>query len=231
MKRLPHLLNNIQDVSSRIWQRGWAEANAGNLSIKITDDLYALGLVSELDTYDYYLVSRSGSRYREFSSNLTACLVLVACSKSNPGKALENQDWVYPLESNPTSEWQSHRMIHKFMQESNPSYKCILHTHPTEVIALSQLPVYQNRSGLNETLMQVLPEMKYYLPQGIAMASYAEPGSEELMLATKIVLSAQKALIWQAHGLLTFGKDLNEALDYLEIVNKAAKVWFLMQRG
>lgn len=34
-------------------------------------------------------------------------------------------------------------------------------------------------------------------------------------------------MIWQKHGLLCFGKTLDEAFDYMEIVVKAAELWLL----
>ncbi|HQB98071.1 MAG TPA: class II aldolase/adducin family protein, partial [Candidatus Cloacimonadota bacterium] len=96
-----------------------------------------------------------------------------------------------------------------------------------EIIALSNLPLAQDPTQLNKVLAELLPELPLYLPEGIALAPRAAPGSLELCELSSLALTNQKALIWSGHGLLAFANDLDEALDYLEIITKAAKVYFL----
>lgn len=222
--RLPSLIESITEIARCIWQNGWAEANAGNMSFDIRTQLHELYLVKETDLTRYYLVSRTGSRYRQYAKDLMNSFVLVAVEKDG----LESTQTIYPVESKPTSEWQTHRRIQEYFQTYKPDYKCIIHVHPAEIIALSQLPAYNDPVSLNQRLMSILPETKYYLPTGVAMARFAETGTTELAEASMAALAAQNALIWQGHGLMAFGKDPDEAFDYLEIVNKAAKLWFLL---
>ena len=223
--RLPSLIESITEIAPRIWQSGWAEANAGNISLDLTSWLHELYLVKETDQTRYYLVSRTGSRYRQYARDLMSCFVLVAVEQDGA----ESTQTIYPVEAKPTSEWLTHRRIQEYFQSYKPGYRCVIHVHPAEIIALSQLPAYDDPVSLNQRLMSILPETKYYLPTGVAMARFAETGTRELADASLAALDGQNALIWQGHGLMAFGKDPDEAFDYLEIVNKAAKLWFMLR--
>lgn len=59
------------------------------------------------------------------------------------------------------------------------------------------------------------------------MAPLCPPGSKALCDASACALKDEKALIWSGHGLLTFSDDLDFALDYMEIIVKACRVFFL----
>ncbi|MDZ4122061.1 MAG: pyruvate kinase, partial [Candidatus Cloacimonadaceae bacterium] len=64
------LFREIRDIASRIWQMGCAEANAGNLSINITELINKAMPDTAPSGSLYYLVSRTGSRYREYGLDL-----------------------------------------------------------------------------------------------------------------------------------------------------------------
>lgn len=209
------LLFQIADISRRIWDRGWAEANAGNLSVNITDMIPE----SNRSHSQWYLVSRSGSRYRQMASNPLQSLVLIQVDESEHTR--------YPADARPTSEWSSHCGLQQSLND--PSRRFILHAHPSPVIAISQTPLYDNSELLNRTLASILPEMPLYLPQGIACGPHLQPGSDELAHSSVSVIGERKVLIWQKHGILCCGKDPDEAFDYLEIVTKAAQVWLKLQ--
>jgi len=202
------LLNKIAEVAGLIHQYGWAEANAGNLSIEVT----SLVAKPQPETA-YYLVSRSGSRYRQTAKDPLSNLLLVECSDSVT---------YYPADAKPTMEWISHRCLQHAIGERT----VVLHTHPAEIIALAHLGL--NESALNQRLAELLPELPLYLPEGFAVAPHCPPGSQALCDASLEALKDQKALIWSGHGLLCFGSKLDEALDYMEIMVKAAKILLLL---
>ena len=85
----------------------------------------------------------------------------------------------------------------------------------------------QHPEELNQLMASLLPELPLYLPEGVAICPHQPPGSLQLCQSSQKVLTDQKALIWTGHGLLTFASDLDEALDYMEIIVKAARVFFL----
>ena len=212
-------LSQLADISARIWIRGWAEANAGNVSMRITRKLKNSGLTFSLDDHEYYLVSKSGSRYRQMGKNPLAQMLLIRVLG-------ENQEQ-YPHNGKATSEWQSHYQLQqKFLRDRSETV-FVLHSHPMEIIALSQVLV---GNSFSMELSRVLPELQLYLPQGIAFCPQANPGSAELAELSCKNLKDEKAMVWQGHGLLCFGSDPDAAFDYMEIICKAAALYLLMNR-
>jgi rhamnulose-1-phosphate aldolase len=204
-------IKKIAEISRLIHSYGWAEANAGNLSVDITDTIKQFSHTE----HKWFIVSRTGSRYRQTAISPLENLLLIAAS--------ENDDNFFPEDAKPTMEWVSHRCL----QLNHDRFKIVLHTHPAEIVALSNLSIAQDTDLLNRTLSDLLPELPLYLPEGIAIVPRANPGSAELCSLSNKALSNQKAMIWSGHGLLAFANDLDEALDYLEIVTKAARVLLL----
>lgn len=205
------LLAKISEIAAQIHSYGWAEANAGNLSIDVSK------IVSRhIHTHEkWFIVSCTGSRYRQTAIRPSDNLVLICCN--------EDEDTFFPPDARPTSEWISHRSL----QMANPRFAVILHTHPAEIIALATLPIIEQPKELNQMMAALLPELPLYLPEGVAICPYERPGSLQLCQSSQQVLTDHKALIWTGHGLLTFANDLDEALDYMEIIVKAARIYFL----
>ncbi len=203
------LLQKIAQISSLIHSYGWAEANAGNLSIDVSTLVPRL----EPDT-SYYVVSRTGSRYRQTAIDPAENLVLIRCSR--------DQEQCFPKGAKPTMEWASHRCLQKAIGDNT----VVLHTHPAEIIAMANSGY--STEDLNSRFAAILPELPLYLPDGFAIAQHRPPGSQELCDASLEAYQGQKALIWSGHGILCFGKSLDEALDYMEIMVKAAKIHLLL---
>ncbi|MDD3562699.1 MAG: class II aldolase/adducin family protein [Candidatus Cloacimonetes bacterium] len=205
------LLVKIAEVAAHVHAYGWAEANAGNLSIDVSNIVK-----KHIPTQErWFIVSRTGSRYRQTAIRPHDNLLLISCN--------EDQDTFFPKAAKPTSEWISHRCL----QMANPCFSVILHTHPAEIIALAFLPIMQHPEELYQMMSSLLPELPLYLPEGVAICPHQPPGSLQLCQSSQKALTNQKALIWSGHGLLTFANDLDEALDYMEIIVKAARIFFL----
>ncbi|HOH96890.1 MAG TPA: class II aldolase/adducin family protein [Candidatus Cloacimonadota bacterium] len=212
-KALSETLEQLSSVADCIYRNGWAEANAGNVSIDVSSLLQP-----DYDPHriaDWYIVSRTGSRYRQMAQDPIPNLVLISVGKT---------EQIYPNGARPTSEWQSHYRLQKAL----PGFECILHTHPAEVIAFGHKYSDMDVTARNELLAHVLPELPLYLPEGIAFAEYQPPGSIALAEASIRALSNQKALVWSGHGLLCFGHDPDDALDYSEIICKACKIALML---
>ncbi|HOH59826.1 MAG TPA: class II aldolase/adducin family protein, partial [Candidatus Cloacimonadota bacterium] len=185
LKDYDSLMAEIAETARLIHSYGWAEANAGNISIDVSDRVQN----PQPDTR-YYLVSRTGSRYRQTANDPMKNLLLIASGAS---------DVCFPPDARPTMEWISHRCLQKAIGDR----KVVLHTHPAEIIALAQLSY--DEEEFNELFANLLPELPLYLPEGFAIAAHRMPGSQALCDASLEALDGQKALIWSGHGLLCFG--------------------------
>ncbi len=204
------LLDDIAHVGTCIWQRGWAEANAGNLSIRLND------FGSFKDDSTLYLVSKTGSRYRQFGQETLNKFVFI--------QARGNQYTCLDPASRATSEWAAHLNLHNHFQKLGLDRSVVLHSHPDEVICLSHQAFFADKEAVNRKLKATLPELPLFLDTGIHICGLHHPGSRELAEASVCGLADEKALIWEKHGLLTFGASLDEAFDYMEVVVKAAKI-------
>jgi len=219
-----NLIMRLSKIAKVIHQQGWAEANAGNISIRISALLMPFirtnGWENSYPYQDWFLVSRNGSRFRDMIDEPEDCLMIIV---------IDNNEHYFPEDAKPTSEWLCHRKLQEMNKNTNLS--CLLHTHPTEVIALSNTPVFidnkQYPQRLNEYLFEALPEIRLFLPQGIAVADYAPPGTLELAEKSCESIKDKQALIWEKHGLIVLAENIDIALDLTEVINKAAKLLLL----
>ncbi len=161
-----------------------------------------------------YLVSRTGSRYRDLAQNALANLVLV-CVDGQDEQAV-------PPDCRPTSEWLCHKLLQQRFLSANAEDKVVLHAHPISVILLSQTELCADLDLLNRLLIKALPEFELFLPAGIAIAPHHPPGSPALAECSLAAIGTSKALIWQGHGLVCTGKSPDAALDLMQVVEKAA---------
>ena len=216
-----NMIIRLSKIAKVIHQQGWAEANAGNISIRISDLLKPYleesGLSKSYPYQDWFLVSRTGSRFRDMMDEPENCLLIIG---------IDDIEHYFPEDAKPTSEWLCHRKLQEINKNTNLS--CILHTHPTEVIALSNTSVFIDNKKysqrLNEYFFEALPEMQLFFPKGIAVIDYAPPGSLELAEKSCESIQDKQALIWEKHGLLVLAENIDIALDLTEVINKAAKL-------
>ena len=207
---LRELVSRIRLVSQQINLRGWAEANAGNFSLNVSATLNGI-----LNTNTaWFLVSRTGSRYRDMAIDPLPSLVLVSPSTET----------IYPGDAKPSSEWHCHHLLHEHFRETGRPDLVVLHSHPASIILLSQMDCYRQEVIFNQSLKQALPELELYLPEGIATTFQAKPGSPELAENSLRALSNKQALIWQGHGLLCTAQTPDLAMDIMEVVEKAAQL-------
>lgn len=209
---LRELLARISLVAAQINLHGWAEANAGNISVNISDTVNKL-----LDTTgNWFLVSRTGSRYRDLARDPVPNLVLISQD--------QDRELILPPEAKPTSEWGCHRLLQQLLRDREDGSKVVLHAHPAEIILLGSLDIYNDETALNQALAEALPELSLYLPEGISRSPYAAPGSQDLADCSLAALGKRKVLIWQGHGIVSTGTDPDAALDLMEVATKAAGI-------
>lgn len=112
----------------------------------------------------------------------------------------------------PSSEWRMHLGIYRVRDD----VKVVLHTHPPNIIALSQ-------AGLKPDFS--LTEAVSYVGE-IAEVPLLKPGSEELAEAVAKALKPRNitAVILKGHGLVTIGSTPYEALNRAEVLEDVAYI-------
>lgn len=129
----------------------------------------------------------------------------------------------------PTSELPAHLLVHEALLAARPGHRAVLHAHPAWFIALTHLPEFPPGSAMSEALLPLQGETRRILPGGVAHLPYAAAGSRALGEASAEAIRRCYVVVWQAHGALSTGADLAQALDYLQYAEKAAEIYWLLR--
>ena len=111
----------------------------------------------------------------------------------------------------PSSEAKMHLLAFR----ENPATRAVLHAHPplSTSFAICRRPI--DKRYLPEMLMGLGP---------VPVASFALPSTEAVPDSVKPFLKDYNAVLLANHGVLTWGTDLWQAFDRLEVVESSAKV-------
>ncbi|KPL03870.1 MAG: hypothetical protein AMJ90_02875 [candidate division Zixibacteria bacterium SM23_73_2] len=115
---------------------------------------------------------------------------------------------------NPTSEL----MMHTFIYEKREDAGAVVHAHPPYSTALAAAKI-----PLPEFL---LPEVILSLGK-IPLAPYATPSTREVCKSIEGFIQDHDAIIMENHGVVTVGKDLDDAFFKLERTEHYSRIYFL----
>jgi len=232
----PHI-KDIKKTAKLLWDKGWAEKNAGNFSINVTqeiinntqninDELHNIAPPCSYLANNYLLITSSGSRMRDISETPENYLFLIQINNHGTGyyqKSLSEN--VNDLQ--PSSELPTHLLLHNKLKKDNNSNKVILHAHITEFIALTHIPKYQTEKTINDLIWGMHPETKMFIPEGIGLVKYQTPGTQDIAMATLKKLNKNNIIIWEKHGCIALNNNLEQALDILDIATKSITIFFM----
>jgi len=175
-----------------------------------------------LATYCHRLYERSlvGGTEGNVSIRLSGAKVLITPRNKNKGY-LRPQDMitismtgrVITGEEQPSTEYQLHLEIY----EKRPDVQAICHAHPLYAtgFAVAGLPLDK----------LVLPEIISSLGI-IPISEYGMPGTAEIAQKIRGQIINHDAILMKNHGALTVGKDLEEAFNRMEMVERYAEIMF-----
>lgn len=234
---IPEIKEDIQQVSGYLWNKGWAESNAGNISYNVTHILTdiidsfdfnpAVDLKTPLPALDknIIIVTGTGTRMRDVwaDSYKNTCIIQII----NEGQSWR-QAQKPELEKQilPTSELPTHLAIHNMLIKDHRKEKVIVHTHPDNLIALTHIREFCNQERINNMLWSIQPETCAFVYDGVGFIPYLQTGSEELANATIKKFKNHRVALWEKHGCLAIGKTAHEAFDLIDIVDKSAGIFF-----
>jgi rhamnulose-1-phosphate aldolase len=227
------MITECADVGQLLHEKGWAEGNGGNLSVRIDLPLnkwwisedkpdvvskYPLQIEFPNLENEFILIKGAGKRMRDIlkKPDQTLCIGKVV------GKEFHTY-WPVDDSIKPSSEINSHLAIQNYLIKSNKKQKTVLHTHPTELTAISNLMEVSNAPKLNYFLKSVNPSVSIFLPEGIGYIPFEIPTSVGLMEKTMNLIDRYNLILWAKHGVICKGTNLMECFDLIDIVNKSAK--------
>ncbi len=221
----------VARIAGDLWNKGWAERNAGNLSIDVTGLVPdASGPVVPLAQPFPELAGRSiwitatGCRMRHVALGPAAHSGVVQVTQD---AAAYRVAWTGARDEDfkPASELPSHCAVHASLRRRQAPQHAVLHTHPTELVAVSHIRELWDEARLNRILWSMHPETVVIVPDGVALIDYILPGTLEQGLATAARLDDHRVALWQKHGVVAVGSTLDVAFDLIDTLNKSAQIY------
>jgi rhamnulose-1-phosphate aldolase len=198
--------DDVALVASELARRGWAEANAGNISLRLSEG----PILSSL------LVKRANTRMRDLARNPTEGLCLLTFGAGDRSYS------VVPKGTQPSSELPTHVAVHDMLARFRHRDRVVVHTHPTALISLTHQ--FQDQRRLIRMLLSTCTEAPILLQDRLTAIPFLPPGSTSLGRATATALEQFSAVIWPGHGIVAVGPTATSALDLVELAEKAAQI-------
>jgi rhamnulose-1-phosphate aldolase len=238
-KEIKSLLSELGDVAGYLWNRGWAERNAGNFSVNVTA-LFTDRELERLAGYPFqplsrqysgtgrtlYLMSATGTRMRDLAANPAenVCFVFISPSETAYHIITCGED---SSSLKPTSELATHLAIQQMLMRDRPTASVVLHAHVTQLIALTHLEAFRSEETINALLWGMHPETILFIRNGIGYLPFMVPGTDQIAAATVRKLGNHDAVLWENHGCLAIGPTPGDAFDILDLLAKQATLYFL----
>lgn len=215
-----------------LWLKGWAERNAGNLSVRLMPGVLEADASRgdswrPLDTAipdlagEHFLFTDTGSYMRLVELDPQSLTSVIELNDTGERFRVVEGD----PEGGPTSELTPHLCVHAARRRvSGDSDRAVIHTHPPNLIALTYSMALDTPS-LTRLLWQMHTECIVVFPRGCGFVDWRLPGSEELARATERVMERRTLALWQYHGIVAAGPDLDVAFGLIETAEKAAEIY------
>lgn len=230
-------MKEMMNTTYDMWKLGWDELNGGNISYLLKEedvksylDLNQVKRTISLDfpvkelANQYFLVTGSGKFFRKIIENPEECLAVLRVTSD--GESVELL-WGLSDGGRPTSELASHFMSHIIRLKHDPNHRVIMHTHATNLIAMTfthELDEVQ----FTRTLWQMCTECLVVFPEGVGILPWMVPGTSEIGKATAEKMNEFRLAIWPHHGIFGAGETIDQVFGLIETVEKAAKVYNLV---
>lgn len=225
-------LEQISTVAGYLWQREWAERNAGNISMNLTSFFNKEDLkgVREERLFDFpkgaagfvLFITGTGCYLRDLVDSIenVSCILLI-----NDDATGYSIVWGGKRENfGPTCELISHSSIHLFNSIHSPENLAVVHTHPLELICMSHHELFDDEEELNRQIWMMCPEVKVFVPKGIHCTPYALSSTAALADVTIEAFKTRNISLWEKHGATATAPDVMKAWDFLDVANKGAKM-------
>jgi len=240
-KAVNEIIVEVSEIAGYLWQRGWAERNAGNISVNITHLLNDKSCNFEAFPYfklntpytavasGYFFVSGTGKRMRDLAREPMSNALIMHLDRDGAGYHIISKDLATATNFKPTSELPTHLGIHNMIALRGSAEKVVIHTHANELVALTQIKEFCNQEKLNKLLWGMHPETIVFVPGGVGFVPYVTPGTEQIAEETLKVLESYKVALWEKHGVFAIGESVFDTFDMIDILGKSARIYFLVK--
>ncbi|HTY00390.1 MAG TPA: rhamnulose-1-phosphate aldolase [Bacteroidota bacterium] len=231
---LEPVLDDVVEIAGYLWDRGWTERSAGNLSVDVTDIIKGgrdprsvvtvfPGIAFPEVCQRAFLVPAAGSRMRDVARHPDKHLGLIRIAPDCSGYRLL---WGDDKRFVPSAELPTYLRIHQTFLVRHQDSRAVLHAHPEALIAMTQMAEFKDEYRLNSVLWGMNPETTKVVPNGVGLVHYLRSGTGELAQATVRALENHSVVLWEKHGCFAVGKTLGDAFDVIDTLEKSARIFF-----
>ena len=175
--------------------------------VAVCRDLYAKGFVTATDG--------------NVSARLPNGNILATPTSVNKGRVTDTDLVEVTLAGVPVKPGQIPSMelgMHLFVYRERPDVRAVVHAHPTYATGFATA-----RIPLNQPLF---PEVIFGLG-AIPLAEFATPSTPDVAASIAPFVKTANAILLMNHGVVTYGKDLDDAYFKMEKVEHAAHIVFV----
>ena len=224
-------------MSQYLWQKGWAERNAGNISVRITGHfsdvavesfdapLFPLPMPFPKLAAEVFFMTGTGRRMRAIQQHPVQNTLILKIDEAGENYLVISHTKEQLGSLRPTSELSSHLSIHQHLKENKDDKIVVVHTHPNDLIALTHSSKFKDEQTFNQMIWSMHPEAVVFLPEGVGLVPYVLTGSNALGFATLKSLEKHNVIVWEKHGCLAVAEGVSEAFDLIDVVSKSADIY------
>ena len=242
-RKIQKKILEVAELAQYLWQKGWAERNAGNITVNLTElvhseikDMNLYPVFNLTNAYPsiangYFFVTGTGKRMRDLARNpmKNACIIKMNSTGNQYHIISKNKNNLYDFR--PTSELPTHLAIHNVLVKTKSPNRAVVHTHPNELVALTQIKEFQDEEKLNKLLWGMHPESMVCVPDGLALVPYILPGTTRIADATLKRITDHNVVMWEKHGTFAVGESVFDAFDMIDILSKSAHIFFMIRQA
>ena len=217
------------------YNRGWNEANGGNLSYRMSEfdvdevrkyfsyerDWQDIGVTVENLAGEYFMVTGSGKYFKNTKEEPNDNVCIIEIDSTGTKYRIV---WGLVNGGRPTSELPTHLMNHSVKKDiTKGKNRVIFHNHPIHTISLSFVLDLDDRTFTRE-LWDMMPECPVVFPRGVGVVGWHTPGSIEIAEETAEKMKRFDVVVWAGHGVFCAGESFDRVFGILDTVEKAATI-------
>ena len=227
-------VEEMKKTTANMYRMGWDERNGGNISVLLDSDevgeyldlnhvirtiptgFDATALIGKI-----FIVTGTGKYFKNVMDDPETNLGIIRIAEDGTTAELL---WGYKDGGKFTSELPAHLMSHMARLAVNPNNRVIMHTHPTNLLAMTFVHTLDERE-FTRTLWRMCTECIVVFPDGVNVLPWMVCGTNEIGEATAEKMATARLVVWALHGIYGAGADLDETFGLIETAEKAAELY------
>ena len=227
-------VEEMKKTTANMYRMGWDERNGGNISVlldsaEVGEYLDLNKVIRTIPTgFDataligkIFIVTGTGKYFKNVMDDPETNLGIIRIAGDGTTAELL---WGYKDGGKFTSELPAHLMSHIKRLEVNPNNRVIMHTHPTNLLAMTYVHTLDERE-FTRTLWRMCTECIVVFPDGLNVLPWMVCGTNEIGEATAEKMTTARLVVWGQHGIYGAGADLDETFGLIETAEKAAELY------